>query len=84
MSSLTRPLTDKELAAAGIEPAPIAHETFTQVFAVHDGELEVVAEDNDDAEDAPPASKRITPVVAIWCLTYSSAIGALIAAAVTR
>ncbi len=37
MSSLTRPLTDKELAAAGIEPAPLAHETFTQVFAVRDG-----------------------------------------------
>lgn len=82
MSILTRPLTDDELAAAGIEPAPIAHETFTQVFAVQDGELEIVTEDTDD--EAPPAPTRIGPAVWAWGITFGAAIGTLAyAAAVT-
>lgn len=87
MSILTRMLTDDELAAAGIEPAPIAHETFIHVFAVHEGELEIVDEGDTVSpadDDTPPAPKRITPAVVVWGLTYSATIGALFAAAVTR
>ncbi|MBH0123657.1 hypothetical protein ACWDUD_01420 [Rhodococcus sp. NPDC003382] len=79
MSILTRPLTDAELKAAGIEPAPIAHETFTQVFAVHDGELEIVDEDKGD--DTPPGPARIGLAVWAWAITFGGAVGALIFAA---
>ncbi|MFD6677536.1 hypothetical protein ACFWDA_24645 [Rhodococcus zopfii] len=83
MSSLTRPLTDDELSAAGIEPAPIAHETFTQVFAVQDGELEIVTEDTGN-DEAPPEPTRIGPAVWAWGITFGAAIGTLAyAAAVT-
>lgn len=78
MSILTRPLTDQELADAGIEPAPIAHEAFTQVFAVQDGELEIVDESD---EDTPPAPKRIGPVVWAWAITTGVAFGAITYAA---
>ena len=84
MSILTRLLTDDELAAAGIEPAPIAHETFIQVFAVHDGELEIVDEGDTVSpadDDTPPAPKRIGPVVWAWAITTGVAFGAITYAA---
>ncbi|MCD5419737.1 MULTISPECIES: hypothetical protein [Rhodococcus] len=73
MSILNRPLTEQELASAGIEPAPIAHETFTQIFAVKEGELEVLdpfsakpveseSESDEHDEDTPPTpSDEDTP-----------------------
>lgn len=77
MSILTRPLTDAELEAAGIEPAPVAHETFTQVFAVDRGELDVIEED----DDTPPKAQRIGLAVWAWGITFGAAIGALTYAA---
>ncbi|MGX6513290.1 hypothetical protein [Rhodococcus sp. SJ-2] len=78
MSILTRPLTDAELEAAGIEPAPVAHETFTQMFAVDRGELEIV---DDPEDDIPPKPKRISPAVWAWLVTMGAASGALLYAA---
>jgi hypothetical protein len=93
MSILNRPLTEQELADAGIEPAPIAHETFTQLFAVDRGELTILdpfaaapatpaapeAEETDEADEAaPPKPKRTWPAVALWVGTLGSTAGALI------
>ncbi|MCB8909023.1 hypothetical protein KUG88_02585 [Rhodococcus rhodochrous] len=70
MSILNRPLTEQELAAAGIEPAPIAHETFTQIFAVKEGQLEVLdpfaatpigAESDQSYEDGKDGEDDDTP-----------------------
>ncbi|MCK8674289.1 hypothetical protein M1M07_24645 [Rhodococcus sp. HM1] len=84
MSILTRPLTDAELKSAGIEPAPIAHETFTQVFAVHDGELEIVDQATDEVvedDETPPPPTRIGLAVWAWAITFGGAVGALVYAA---
>ncbi|MCZ4649455.1 hypothetical protein O4106_21780 [Rhodococcus pyridinivorans] len=54
MSILNRPLTEQELAEAGIEPAPIAHETFTQIFAVKEGQLEILDSATATRVDAAP------------------------------
>ena len=78
MSSLTRKLTEHELAAVENEPAPVAHETFTQIFAVDRGELEVLDEDDDAT---PPKPARIGLAVWVWSITMGSAAGALIYAA---
>ncbi|WP_068166212.1 hypothetical protein [Rhodococcus phenolicus] len=80
MSSLTRPLTDKELAAAGIEPAPLAHETFTQVFAVRDGELDILDEDADDIPEPETADARPSGTWFALMLagTFSIVIGAAV------
>lgn len=79
MSILTRPLTEPELEAAGIEPAVIAHETFTQVFAVDRGELEIVDEPED--EEIPPKPSRISPAVWAWGITMGAAFGGVLYAA---
>lgn len=90
MSILNRPLTEQELASAGIEPAPIAHETFTQIFVVREGELEVLDpfsatpvevesyEHDEHDEDTPPKPMRLTPAVVVWLGTYAGVIGAII------
>ncbi|UPK64949.1 hypothetical protein MYP14_06245 [Rhodococcus pyridinivorans] len=92
MSILNRPLTEQELADAGIEPAPIAHETFTQIFAVHDGQLEVLdpfaatpieaesdeSDRSDGEDDTPPKPMGLTPAVVAWIATYGGTIGTLI------
>lgn len=74
MSILTRPLTEHELEAAGLEPAPVAHETFTQMFAVDRGELEVVDEPEDDEAPKPT---RISPAIWVWAVTTGAAFGSL-------
>ena len=76
MSILTRPLTERELAAVENEPAPVAHETFTQIFAVDLGDLEIVDEDTD-----APQSTRIEPSVWAWIVSFGSVAGALAYAA---
>lgn len=73
MSILTRPLTEHELEAAGIEPAVIAHETFTQMFAVDRGELEIVGEPEGD--ENPPKPKRVGLAVWAWLFTMGSVFG---------
>ncbi|MCD2116766.1 MULTISPECIES: hypothetical protein [Rhodococcus] len=42
MSILTRKLTEHELAAVENEATPVAHETFSQIFSVDRGQLEVL------------------------------------------
>lgn len=90
MSILNRPLTEQELAAAGIEPAPIAHETFTQLFAVDRGQLEILdafstpladGEQDEEYEDTPPKFASVTPAVWGWAITMGAAAGALFYAA---
>lgn len=66
MSELTRPLTDEQLAAAGIEPAPIAREAFVQVFAVDRGELTVVDEAPYATFDDPEVLDADTPPSGTW------------------
>lgn len=78
MSILTRPLTEHELAAVENEPAPVAHETFTQIFSVDLGDLEILDEDTDT--DAPQ-STRIEPSVWAWIVSFGSVAGALAYAA---
>lgn len=78
MSILTRKLTERELAAVENEPAPVAHETFTQIFAVDRGELEIVDETD---EATAPTPKRVDLAVWAWVITMGSAAGALIYAA---
>ncbi|TCN51839.1 hypothetical protein EV641_109230 [Rhodococcus sp. SMB37] len=73
MSILTRPLTEHELEAAGIEPAPVVHETFTQMFTVDRGELEIV--DDTEEDDIPPKPMRIGLAVWVWGLTMGAAFG---------
>lgn len=81
MSILNRPLTERELAIVESEPAAIAHETFTQVFAVDRGELEILDVEDDET---PPAPTRIGLAAWAWAISSGAAIGTLIyAAAVT-
>lgn len=85
MSILNRPLTEQELADVGIEPAPVAHETFTQLFAVDRGDLEVLdpfacspaAAHFAEADDEAPKPARIGPAVWAWGITMGAAAGAL-------
>lgn len=42
MSILTRKLTERELAAVENESTPVAQETFSQIFSVDHGQLEVL------------------------------------------
>ncbi len=89
MSILTRPLSEQELADAGIEPAPIAHETFSQLFAVDRGELEVLdpfsaspAEGQQIDDGTPPAPQRVGPAVWAWGVTMGAATGLIAYASV--
>lgn len=79
MSILTRPLTEHELVAVENEPAPVAHETFTQIFSVDLGDLEILDEDTDD--DDAPQSTRVEPSVWAWIVSFGSVAGALAYAA---
>ena len=82
MSILTRKLTEHELAAVENESTPVAHETFSQIFSVDRGQLEVLdpfsATPADEDDDTPPNPMRLTPAVVVWLGTYACVIGALI------
>lgn len=86
MSILTRKLPEHELTAVENESTPVAHETFSQIFSVDRGQLEVLdpfsvtpAEGESDAdEDTPPKPMRLTPAVVAWIATFGGTIGALI------
>ncbi|WP_371053686.1 hypothetical protein [Rhodococcus gordoniae] len=82
MSILTRKLTERELAAVENEVAPVAHETFSQIFSVDRGELEVLdpfsATPTDEVGETPPNPMRLTPAVVAWLATYGVTIGTLI------
>ncbi|KHJ74681.1 hypothetical protein [Rhodococcus sp. Chr-9] len=82
MSILTRKLTEHELAAVENESTPVAHETFSQIFSVDRGQLEVLdpfsATPPDEDDETPPSPMRLTPAVVAWIATYGGTIGTLI------
>lgn len=89
MSILTRKLTEHELATVENEATPVADETFSQIFSVDRGALEVhdafsatpaedQATEDEDEDDTPPKPMRLTPAVVVWMATYGGTIGTLI------
>jgi hypothetical protein len=86
MSILSRNLTERELTAVENESTPVAQETFSQIFSVDRGQLEVLdpfsatpAEgESDEDDETPPKPMRLTPAVMAWIATFGGTIGTLI------